>query len=278
MNANHELERRLADFYASEVPQRAPDRVLEGVLATSEITTQRRVLIRVPWRFPPMNTYAKVAVAAVAVIAIGAVGIAVLRPGSSPGVGGQPSASPSLSPTPNASRSDSPVASPALTETYTSGRHGFSISYPAGWMARPATEPWTTGLPDFGSTQGDVIYDPLSDEGHLWIMVASQPLGGTSGEQWEDDLLTGLTSEDICEPPIEPVTIDGSEGKLCSSSTAVTSAGDRGYVIMLYVSGDDPAVGVTYDQEFFNEILATVQLIPEDAVDTAASAAPSESP
>ena len=30
MNANHELERRLADFYASEVPQRAPDRVLEG--------------------------------------------------------------------------------------------------------------------------------------------------------------------------------------------------------------------------------------------------------
>ena len=38
MNANHELERRLADFYASEAPQRAPDRVLESVLATSEIT------------------------------------------------------------------------------------------------------------------------------------------------------------------------------------------------------------------------------------------------
>ena len=39
MNANLELERRLADFYASEAPQRAPERVLEAVLATSEITT-----------------------------------------------------------------------------------------------------------------------------------------------------------------------------------------------------------------------------------------------
>ena len=37
-----------------------------------------------------MNSYAKMAIAAVAVIAIGAVGLAVLRPGTSPGVGGQP--------------------------------------------------------------------------------------------------------------------------------------------------------------------------------------------
>ena len=34
MNANHDLERRLADFYATEAPPRAPDRVLESVLAT----------------------------------------------------------------------------------------------------------------------------------------------------------------------------------------------------------------------------------------------------
>ena len=79
-------------------------------------------------------------------------------------------------------------------------------------------------------------------------------------------------------PPFEPVTIDDSEGKLCSSATAVASAGDRGYLILLYVSGDDPTVGITYDQAFFDEMLATVQLIPEDAVDTASSSAPSASP
>ena len=90
MNANHELERRLADFYATEAPQRAPDRVLESVLATTDTTKQRRAVFRLPWRFPIMNSYAKMAIAAVAVIAIGAVGLAVLRPGTSPGVGGQP--------------------------------------------------------------------------------------------------------------------------------------------------------------------------------------------
>ena len=285
MNANHELERRLADYYASEAPQRAPDRVLESVLAISEITRQRRAVFRSPWRFPIMNSYAKMAIAAVAVIAIGAVGLAVLRPGTSPGVRGLPAASPSMSPPPTVSPSASFDGPLALTKTFTSERHGFSISYPTGWVTRPATEPWTghgsgcvIPIPCFVSTDGDVIYDPVSLAGNLWIVVASQPLGGTSGEQWEDDLLAVLRSDGICEPPIEPVTIDDSEGKLCSSATAVTRAGDRGYLILLYVSGDDPTVGITYDQAFFNEMLATVQLIPEDAVDTASSSAPSASP
>ena len=56
MNANHELERRLADFYAGEAPQRAPDRVLHGALASIDSTRQRRVLLPVPWTFPTMNT------------------------------------------------------------------------------------------------------------------------------------------------------------------------------------------------------------------------------
>ena len=56
MNATHELDRRLADFYAGEAPQRAPDRVLEGALATIDRTSQRRALVRVPWRIPTMDT------------------------------------------------------------------------------------------------------------------------------------------------------------------------------------------------------------------------------
>ena len=45
MNANHDLERRLADFYATEAPQRAPDWVLGEALATIDTTKQRRVVI-----------------------------------------------------------------------------------------------------------------------------------------------------------------------------------------------------------------------------------------
>ena len=212
-----------------------------------------------------MNTYARFAAAAVAVIAIGAVGFALLRPDTSPSVGGQPLASPSLLPPAGGTPSASPIPPPDLTETFTSERNGFSISYPTGWIARPATEPWLTGVPNFESTDGDVLYDPTQDTGHLWLMVASQPLNETGGEQWVDDLLTRLSSDGICEPPNERVTIDGAQGGKCASSVAAVVAGGRGYLILLYVSGDDPAVGLVYDQQYFQEILETIQLIPEDS-------------
>ena len=40
----------------------------------------------------------------------------------------------------------------------------------------------------------------------------------------------------------------------------------------LYTSSDDPAAVAGYDQEYFKAILATMQLTPENAVDTPASA------
>lgn len=223
-----------------------------------------------------MNSFAKVAIAAVVVIAVGALGLSVLRAPSSSNVGGQPTASPS--PSPSASFGPSPsisVASPPpLSGTFTSERHGFSISYPTGWVPRPAATPWTTGIPDFATTGGDVIYDPVLDA-NLWIMVASQPLAGKSAAQWLDDMLTQLRSADFCGPLREPVTIDGVQGQHCGSA-AVASAGDRGYVVKLYTSGDDPSAVAAYDEAFFGEILATMQLQPENADDTPAS--PSTSP
>ena len=42
----------------------------------------------------------------------------------------------------------------------------------------------------------------------------------------------------------------------------------------LYTSGDDPSAVAAYDQSFFREVIATLQLQPEDAIDTAASASP----
>jgi hypothetical protein len=270
MNVNRDLERQLADFYATEAPPRAPEWVLRSALQTISTTRQRRVVIRVPWRFPHMNTFAKVAIAAVVVIAVGALGLSVLRPAGSSGVGGQPSASPSPSPSPTFGATIIPEPAPALTETYTSERHGFSISYPTGWVTRPATDPWTAGFPDFASTGGDIILDPVLQD-HLWIMVASQPLAGKGGEQWVDEQLTGLSSAGVCEPPNEAVTVDGAQGGKCASSVAAIAKGDRGYLITLYISGDDPAAVAGYDEAYFDDILATLQLQPEDAVDTAPS-------
>ena len=253
MNANHELERRLADFYATEAPLRAPDRVLESVLATSEITRQRRAVFRLPWRFPIMNSYAKMAVAAVAVIAIGAVGLAFWRDGAPPGPGIV---------TPTASPTSGPFGSPSseLTESFTSSLHGISVSYPADWSVEPATVPWTIGVPGSVAGARDTIGDGAADES--FVGLASQPLGGEDGERWANDLLAD--PDGFCQPPTEPITVAGAPGLLahCSDQDAkgllaLAWTQDRGYWIVLYRIDD---------RAWFDRILGTVQLRPEDAV------------
>lgn len=271
MSANDDLERRVADFYATEDPGRAPDWLLESALGTIDNTHQRRVLIRVPWRISPMNIYAKLVVAAVVVIAVGAIGLAVLRPAQTPGVGG-PGPSPSRSASPAASTSSSPPPSPspspsplpALTETYTSALHGISVSYPAGWKLRPATEAWQQGDIVQGDVPyADIIYEKESDS--PFLAVASQPLNGKTLDAWATDYLALLA----CQATTEPVTVDGATGVFveCEDGPyALVSAGGRGYLIWLYRI-DDPS--------WFPGILATVQLHPEDAVDTTPSPSPS---
>ena len=76
MTANTNLERRVAEHYASEPQLRAPDRVLHAALASIETTRQRRGLLA-PWRFAKMGSYAKVAIAVV-LIALATVGLLVL--------------------------------------------------------------------------------------------------------------------------------------------------------------------------------------------------------
>jgi hypothetical protein len=75
-----------------------------------------------------MNSYAKWAIAAVVVVAVGALGLAFLRPGTAPDVGG--ASVPSTSPSPTLSPSPDPSAPPPLGGTFTSPIHGMSISYP----------------------------------------------------------------------------------------------------------------------------------------------------
>ena len=124
-----------------------------------------------------MSSFAKLAVAAIAVIAVGALGAIVLRPDRTGTVGSAPTPSPTPVSTPSAS------SPPPLTESFTSSMHGISLAYPAGWTTQAATEPWTTGWPDFGTPFGDFMYDPTQTD-HLFIGIASQPLAGKSAEQW----------------------------------------------------------------------------------------------
>lgn len=276
MSVNHDLERRLADFYASEDPSRAPDWVLDAALATIDSTPQRRAFIRVPGRFHDMNSFAKLAVAAVVVIAVGALGLAVLRPGSGPGVGGQavtpsPEPSPSLSPSATTRPTPSLRATPPLTQTFTSTLNGISMSYPEGWATQAATEPWPGGIANFREPIADNLYDPTLTD-HLFLTIASQPIGDSTPDEW---VAEKLTLDDGCAAN-EPIAVDGATGLIGAgdcNAVAVTTDG-RGYLIVLYTSGDEAWLGVTYDRAWFQEVLATVHLLPEDAVDVAPSASP----
>ena len=267
MNASDDLERRIADLYAAEVPHRAPDRVLRAALVAVDTTRQRRVLVPAPWRFSTMQGLTRVAVVAVAVIAIGAFGLAILRPASGPAGGTAPSASPTVTPTPTATPTASPTPDPSLPPplggSFTSTLNGISLSYPTGWLATPATRPWTPadGL-SYGSPTLDLIHHPVYDD-HLFLAIASQLLGGKTGDAWVADLITD--PENGCgTEPSEPITVDGSSGRICSASDlALVTAGDRGYTIRLYSSGDDPGLDAQYDVTWFRTVLDTVRLHPE---------------
>jgi hypothetical protein len=200
-----------------------------------------------------MNTCAKLAAVAVAVIAIG---VAVVGCGQA--------VTPSLESSPSATSrpTPSPTSAPPLTQTFTSTLHGISMSYPEGWTPQPATESWTGAPFNFGDPPADLLYDPALED-HLFLSMASQPIGDSMPDEWVAEHLFECTGS-------EPAAVDGATGLIGAgdcNTVAVTTDG-RGYIFVLYTSGDEAWLGPTFDRAWFEEVLATVQLHPEDAVDT----------
>ena len=225
-----------------------------------------------------MNKPVSLGLGAAAVVVALVIGAQVLGPPAPGGVGGVPSASPSLTPAPTASiePSPSPISPPPLTQTFTSQMHGFSVSYPEGWVARAATEPWTDrpGEHPFIHPGFDVLHDPVQTD-HLFLHIRSQPIGDSTPEDWVAALVAG----EGCTTT-EPIAVDGATGLIGADDchiVAVTTAG-RGYWIGLYTPysgpGEAPPADFSYDRAWFEEVLATVQVQPEDAVDLAPSASP----
>jgi len=163
----------------------------------------------------------------------------------------------------------SSIAPPALTQTFTSTMHGIAASFPAGWTVRAATEPWTTVEWSFEDPSVDIIHDPsLAD--HLFLALGSQPLGATSAVKWIADRLAFVECGTT-----EQVTVDGASGSICGDGAlAMASSRGRGYMIALYTSGDEGWLDSVYDRAWFKDILATVDLRPQDAVDITTSPSP----
>ena len=259
MTAHHDLDQQLKDFLR-EGPDELPYQSFDAVRDRTEVTRQRVVLG--PWRFPEMNKFVTIGLGAAAVVVALFLG-AQFFGSPTGGVGSQPTAT--LQPTATPEPTPSPPASPPpLTQTFTSTLHGYSVSYPEGWTAEAATEPWTASTFPLSFTvpQVDWLYDP-DLEADLFLAIASQPIGDSTPEDW---LAEQMGSEEGCDTTAsQSITVDGGTGLSATDCTmAVVTADGRGYWIQLYTGDEAP---VSYDRAWFEEVLATVQLHPEDAVD-----------
>ena len=266
---------RIARAFMADGPTQLADRVLDSSLADVHHTRQRRLLLRAPWRTPVMNMYAKLAAAAVLVVAVGALGVWFLNPGSSSPPVGAP-ATPSASPTEPAEPSAVPrsssvlegIPAPPLSQDFTSARNGITLAAPEGWITRLATQAWEGGLPNVSEATGDVIQDPVLMD-HLVLQIASMPLGGADADQWATDQYASDFADEC--PDSEPITVDGATGVIsagdCIAPVVFVAKGDRGYLIFDRVSPDETWLAPVYDRAWFESVLETVQLHPEDAVD-----------
>jgi hypothetical protein len=264
-----DFDQRVADWL-EEDPTHAPREVLGTVLAAYPSIPQRRAT-RMPWRFPPVF-YRLGTVAAVVAVVIG--GILLLgRPG--PSIGGPASPTPSPSPTskPSPSATVVPTALPAFTQAFTSARHGYRISYPAGWTVAAATAPWPMGIPAADPTDPMLDAFTLSSGGIETFVGVSQPVpSGTTATGW-------LTAYEASAPQMpaacwpapgqmEQIRIDGQKAWVhggvanCGFTEAVVFAGGRVYEFTGYVRA-----GI-FDRTFFNAWIASIHLDPASADDT----------
>ena len=164
-----------------------PEGVRDVIRAELPMTRQRP-----PWwparRFPEMNSMAKLAVAAAAVVVAALLGFNYVATTSSvggPGLGVSPSPTPTAappSPEPTGSPSPSPIDTSAWTP-FVSERYGLSLAHPDDWSVEPGDHDWT--LETDAAWPNTAAEKFSSADGHIAIAawsVAVDP--DTTLEEW----------------------------------------------------------------------------------------------
>jgi len=276
---------RVARSWLEVGPTRAPEVAVQAALDRILTTPQERDL-GIPWRFPSMTTPARLAAAAVIGVLLVGGFLFIARPSQE--VGG-PSPVPSMSapaivPASSAAAAPSDVASaapptptvsplevPALTQTYTSTRNGFTIKYPNGWTVTHAVQPWAQGS-EIG--WGDPALDTLTGT-DLRFVGASQPqLADQPPAAWYRAVcqLGGGPACETAPTGWEPITIDGQPGYLDDVwATAQQSIVPGGHfydaVIVLEGRGYEFTLDGNVDRGVVAAFLATIHLTPQVAND-----------
>jgi hypothetical protein len=220
MTSSRDTERLIRAFLDEGVTA-LPERFYDAIRSDID-RTQQRVVIG-PWRTPDMNTFAKFAMAAAAVLVVALVGYNLLP--SDPGRGGTPSVSPSPSITasPSIAASSSPSPSPSelafiAAGSIPPGRHSmvrsgtsFSVDMPAGWISngdfRIHTPSNQAAIIFWGYPPTNVYADPCAKE------PLDPPAGDTPAELAA--AVSSIPGTDLVDGPAD-VTIGGHPAQLLS--------------------------------------------------------------
>jgi hypothetical protein len=254
MNTNRDPDVTIT-AWLEDGPLSLPPATRQIVEASIHVTPQRRKpLVRLPWRFPDMNTPFRVAAAAVIGVLLLGGAYYLFGGGGGPGIGGPPP-TPGLTSPPEAS--DRPTPTPIDTSSwvpFVSDRYGYEIAYPStsngnmdlalycGPGCTPTSAPTSVQPADgewsLDADAGDKLtrnWDRffLGPDGYqIMVSAFSQPIAeGTTQDAWH------AAAIDIppCVTPKqqEAVTVDGHPGRLyvgCDSSVAIIVVGERAYV------------------------------------------------
>ena len=238
MSTNHDVT-RIVRSWLEEGTTVVPDRVLDAVLDQVPATHQRRPW-RSAWRFPPMNTAARVALAAVAVLALTFLGLRFVLPASK--VGGPPSATPIPTPIPVLN------GQPTLLGRYRVAGlpAGLSVSLPFGWSTDTN---W-------------VVIGPKGNQSPGGMAIRFYPVGnvyknpGSTADGFVTPSL-GPTVDDLVQAILHhpgwaatgptPITVDGYAGQRVTLALPSDVAG--AYYLFADPAGND-IYGFAPDQTF----------------------------
>jgi hypothetical protein len=157
-------------------------------------------------------------------------------------------------------------AAPSITWVrYDSPRNGYSIELPSDWTVKSATANWQPGAL---LTEEDPAADRMDGPGHL-VFAGSQPLpSGSDAESWIQgiwDLRAAAQGPELpCQNQLEDwveVSVGDTTGLMDTKCEGLVlfvlvAAGDRGYTF----------VDNSGDRDLFEQMLSTVELTPETAI------------
>ena len=263
---------RTARAWLDDGPTQMADRAVLSALEEIHTTRQHRA-VWPAWRATPVSMFARVAVAAVFVVAVGLVaGNVVPRLPGGLSVGGQPTPSSTPVPTPSPSPSTSPaqvIDFPSLSTTFISPTYGFSFKHLDRGRLRPASERWDPATEPpleapFDSFIGRDIegFDVVETGLEATFGGASMEIADEASiEDWIDKYL----SAGGCYVPRSlqaEIIIDGQSGRIsdeCPDKVVATVVADgRLYLFALWPDRADA-------RALFDAFAATIDLRPEDA-------------